>query len=673
MKAAQIDVKTLLEGSRQYVLPLYQRRYSWTTKHWQTLANDLDRLLNEPERRSHFIGSFVSAPLEAAAHQTVNRYRLIDGQQRLTTLIILLAALRDVASEAGQPELGDEIQGLYLSNQFQKADAAKKLLLTEDDRPQMASVLERPAKPAGDIGKAYLYFADRFRKVPTNHLADARQAAMGRLTAVSVTLEAGDDPYMIFESLNAKGERLTQADLLRNYFLMRLPQGEADEHFARLWRPMEKDLDRDLTGFFRHYLMRTSDGGDVRRDEVYFHAKGQVDHDAATPADVVGKLEEIRRYAWYYARLISPHQFERDPASAARVTRLHHLKSTTAYPFLLNVLEAVGEDRLTVDAYTTTLDLIERFLVRRMVCGIPTNQLRQIFLGLCRPAATATNAAAFLSELRAALSHKQRCPTDAIFRDGLVNRPLYGGSRRDGTRYVLNRIEAEYGHKEAPDPAADGVQIEHVMPQTLSREWRDKFTPDHPAISKEDHARWLDTLGNLTLTAYNPELGNLPYPDKQARYAESNFGLNRYFAGVDKWDAAAIRARGEALANEAIRIWPDVAEDRTVLPKIARAKPTPPAAVMINGERIGVESMLDAAVRVFQAMHDRDAGAFDKALAKAVSKRRRATAADGMRAPRRIGKWFVDFHGSGDDLQGRCAKLVQAMSLPAGAVTFEFS
>ena len=292
------------------------------------------------------------------------------------------------------------------------------------------------------IGDAYLFFVDQLRKLPADRLSEARQTTMGRLTVVSITLEADDDPYMIFESLNAKGERLTQADLLRNYFLMRLPQADADAEFARLWRPMEKELDRDLTGFFRHFLMRTVEGGDVRKDEVYFHAKERVDKDAPTPTAVVAKLEEIRRYAWYYARLVSPDLYEPVPATAVGVARLHHLKSTTAYPFLMNVLDAVADGRLTTETYPATLDLIEAFLIRRLVCGIPTNQLRQIFLGLCRTASEATNRPAFLSAVRAALSHKQRCPTDAAFKDALVHRPLYGGVKRDVARYILNRLEA---------------------------------------------------------------------------------------------------------------------------------------------------------------------------------------------------------------------------------------
>ena len=234
MKAIQSDVQTFLEGSKQFVLPLYQRRYSWRVKHWQSLARDLRRLMDEPERQSHFIGSFVETPLDHAASQSVNRFWLIDGQQRLTTILLLLAALRDVAERGGLPELADEVQGLYLSNQYKRGEAARKLIPTQEDRDDFDATMKRPAgvveSGGGRIGEAYRFFADVLGRLPAGRLEEARRAALKRLAVVNITLEGGDDPHLIFESLNAKGERLTQ--------------DEAD----------------DVTPFFRHYLTRGADG-----------------------------------------------------------------------------------------------------------------------------------------------------------------------------------------------------------------------------------------------------------------------------------------------------------------------------------------------------------------------------------------------------------------------------
>ena len=676
MKAIQSDVKTLLEGSKQFVLPLYQRRYSWTQKHWLTLADDLDRLLKEPERRSHFIGSFVTAPLEAAVDQSVSRFRLIDGQQRLTTLVLLLAALRDVASEQGDHELAEEIQGLYLTNQFKKGDAAKKLLLTEADRPDFDRVLTPSGNPNGRIGDAYRFFSDRMRQLKSGQLSDARQAALGRLAVVSITLEADDDPHMIFESLNAKGERLTQADLLRNYFLMRLPQADADAEFARLWQPMQNDLGTDLTAFFRHYLMRDAEGAEVRLDEVYGHVKERVDKNAPTPVAVVRELEAIRRFAGYYARLTNPLRFEPTAAAAVRVKRLHHLKVTTAYPFLMNVLDAVADGRVTQEAFPKTLDLIEAFLVRRLAFGIPTNQLRTIFRSLCRDASEAGDTETFLIALRRALSHKQRCPTDAVFRQALGRRPLYGGTLRDAAKYILSRIEQSYEHKESPDTEAQNVQVEHVLPQTLTDVWRVELSPADPGAAVDIQSHWLHTLGNLTLTAYNPKLSNAPYADKRAIFAESNFSLNAYFADVSRWDAEAIQTRGERLADNAIAIWPDVVNDEDRLStgnlRIVRAKSVAPVAVNIGGKRTPVKNMLHAAHTVFSELFSRDGSAYRRSLETAGAKMWKHSEAAGLRSARPVGDHFIDFHGSNEALKNRCRNLVSGMGLPVDTVVYEW-
>lgn len=673
MKAIQSDVQTFLEGSKQFVLPLYQRRYSWAAKHWTTLERDLDRLMREPERRSHFIGSFVTAALDHAADQSVSRYRLIDGQQRLTTLLLLLAALRDAAFAQGDSGLADEIHGLYLTNQFKKGDAARKLIPTGEDQAAFAACLDRPAAPQGRVGEAYRFFADVFARVPAARLADARRAALGRLTVVSITLEADDDAHLIFESLNAKGERLTQADLLRNYFLMRLPQAAADTHFARLWQPMQADLGEDLTSFFRHYLMRDAEGAEVRKDEVYEHVKDRVDALAASPADVVGELEVVRRHAGHYARLVAPKTHELDREVADRIDRLHRLKSTTAYPFLLVVMDRIASGSLPPDVLPATLDLIESFLIRRLVCSVPTNQLRVIFRGLCRAAADAPDAMLLLRAIRSTLAYNQRCPTDAAFRDAIARRPLYGGSKRDAARYLLERIERSYGHKEGPDPSADGVQVEHVMPQTLTDAWRAALASDvDPAAADEAHGLWLHTLGNLTLTAYNATLSNAPFAAKRVHYLDSKFTLNQHFAAADVWNAAAIQARGEMLAEQATSIWPDVAEHRAGAVDVAsRAKATRVSGVVVDGTRYAVDTMVDAAHHVFRHLHAYDAARYETALAKTMKPHRRAPTAATLRTPREVAGTFIDLHGSTIALKMRCRRLVTNMGLQRSIVTFD--
>ena len=670
MIANQSDVKALLDGAKQYILPLYQRRYSWRQSHWKTLSDDIDRLLQRPEQTSHFIGSFVSAPIGTAADQSVNRFRLIDGQQRLTTVVILLAALRDLAAERGQSNLAGKIAGQYLANQFEQGDAAKKLLLTEDDRPQLDAVLGNTGAASGAIADAFAYFAGHLRDSCTGDLTPVLQTIMGRLSVVNITLSADDDPHLIFESLNAKGEKLSPSDLLRNYFLMRLPQADADAHFRNLWEPMRKKIGEDLTPFFRHYLMRDADDGNVRKDQVYFRLKARVDHDAPTPMDVVASLKDIHRFGMYYATLAGG-EASTDPA----VAHLHRLRTTTPFPFLMNVKDAITDGRLGVDAFPATSRLIESFLVRRLICGVPSNQLRKIFLALCGEAARATDTAAFLSAVRHALSQGKRCPNDDEFRAAVINGSLYSGPVRDLSRYMLEQLERSYGSKEMPDVEAKAFQIEHVMPQTLTDAWRVELSPADPAAADAIQARWLHRLGNLTLTAYNPELSNRPFAEKKSELGAGALLLNRYFPDVAHWDEEAIQRRAEALAARVLSIWPDVATTRdgsVALPPVGRRAPTVPVnAVVISGQRYSVTTMVDAAHQVFNSMLALDVLRFEAAVLKVVPQNRRATTAEGMRAGRQVGDMYVDFHGSGAALRRRCRKLVHAMGLKRSNVHFE--
>jgi len=548
MHANQTDVQKILGGVQQYVVPLFQRPYSWDTKQWGVLWDDLVELCDEASPRNHFIGSVVTMPSKSVP-EGVSKYVLIDGQQRLTTLLVLLAAVRDKARRTGDEKLANKIDDLSLKNRYQDGTDVYKLLPTQDDRLHFFAAMDATA-PAGDgrIASAYAYFEKKFRTASAPDLEKIYAVVCKHLVLVSIVLDKEDNPYLIFESLNAKGQPLAQADLIRNYFFMRVRPAAQDKLFRECWQPMQKRLGKELTEFLRHFLMRR--GVIVRQGDIYFTVKEQIDDFGED--DIDAYLREIAKFSEYYACLLNPSQ-EASRQIGTRLARLNRFEATTTYPFLLNIYDEYSTGRLTGHDFLAVLDTLESFLIRRFVCGVPTNTLRKIFVSLF---ALASGSGEFVNRVRNVLADKS-FPGDMAFREQFATMSLYGGGNlRDKAKLILERLEASFDHKEATDPAS--LTIEHVMPQTLTDKWKSDLGNDW----QEVHERWLDTVGNLTLTGYNPELSNSDFTKKKSVLAKSHVELNLYFTGLKTWDGEAIAKRAHVLADTAARLWADFATHR---------------------------------------------------------------------------------------------------------------
>lgn len=545
MHANQTDVQKILGGVQQYVVPLFQRPYSWETRQWTKLWADLAELCEEPKPRNHFIGSIVTMP-ERSVPEGVSKFVLIDGQQRLTTMLVLLAAVRDKARRDGDTKLADKIDDLMLKNRHQDDTDVYKLLPTQADRAAFCAIMDgTPPTTAGGIAAAHAFFEKKLRSPSAPVLDRLYTVVCKSLVLVSIVLDRDDNPYLIFESLNATGQPLTQADLIRNFVFMRVHSKHQDKVFRECWQPMQERLGKHLTEFMRHFLMR--DGRVVRQGDVYFSFKECVEERGDD--DVQGYLTDLANFSVYYSRLIDP---SREPGRelAPRLARLNRFEATTAYPFLLNVYHDHAAGRLSEPEFAAVLDVLESFLIRRYVCGVPTNALSKIFVSLYSQARAVGSV---LEGVKTVLADKN-FPRDKHFREQFLVIPLYGGGdRRDKAKLILDRLEASYEHKEGIDPKS--LTIEHVMPQTLTDWWKQHLGDGWAAT----HEAWLDTVGNLSLTGYNPELSNADFPNKRAILKASHVELNRYFAGVEVWDGDAIAKRGESLAERAIRVWPDVA------------------------------------------------------------------------------------------------------------------
>jgi uncharacterized protein with ParB-like and HNH nuclease domain len=547
MHANQTDVQKILGGVQQYVIPLFQRPYTWKARQWSTLWEDLLELCEEEKSKNHFLGSIVTMPSRSVP-EGVSKFILIDGQQRLTTLLILLAAIRDKARQHGEGKLADKIDDLMLKNRHQDGTDVYKVLPSalQTDRASFCAIMDS-ATPSlgGGIANAFMFFEKKLRTQLPTLLDRLYTVVCKNLVLVSIVLDRDDNPYLIFESLNAKGEPLAQADLIRNFFFMRVHVNSQEKVFRECWQPMQERLGEHLTEFIRHFLMH--DGRLVKQGDVYYTVKECVEERGDDT--VMGYMTDLATFSGYYSRLTSP-ALEPSKELASRLARLNRFEATTAYPFLLNVYHDYARNRVSEGEFKSVLDLLEAFLIRRYVCGVPTNALSRIFVGLY---SQAVSNGPLLEGVKRALADKN-FPRDKQFREQFVTRQLYGSSdRRDKAKLILDQLEASFEHKEPIDMGV--LTIEHVMPQTPNDWWKEQLGEDWAST----HEYWLHTVGNLTLTGYNPDLSNSDFPKKKAILSKSHVELNRYFGDVETWDADAIARRGEALADLAVSVWPDFA------------------------------------------------------------------------------------------------------------------
>lgn len=609
MKASETKFQPIIEGTLQYVVPLYQRKYSWGENEWRQLWSDLTDLTelidadDKKDVRDHFIGSIVTMPIMSVP-EGVAKYLLIDGQQRLTTIFIILILTRDLIRKDNDPdndELAREIEETKLINRFKKGNDYFKLLPTQKDRAAFTDLINgNPTDANSNILKCYHFFETRIRQSRSD-LSKLSTVITNRLSVVSITLSPDDNPHRVFESLNAKGLHLTEADLIRNALFMRIHPDQHDGINTTYWLPMQEALGDDLTEFIRHYLMLN--GSYIRRADIYPESKKMIDREGAEAT-----LKRLSRYATYYHRLLDP-STEPNPRVREGLLRNKRLEQTTTYPFLLNCYADYAEEdrpRLSAVQLVEVLQTLENFLIRRFICDIPSNALNKIMPELYRRARVESNTD-FISAVQSDLQ-RSRYPKDSEFADRLRQVRLYGrGDRLEKTNLILESLEASYGHKETVD--LEPLTVEHVMPQRLSDEWRLELGEDW----QENHELLLHTLGNLTLTGYNSELSNSPFKRKQAALVNSHLELNKYFAQVPRWDGEAIEARSQSLAERCLNIWPYFGEkpngDAVTLDTVTGR--TPVAVVLLN-QQYPVKSWRDVMTVTLNGITDLVPEQFEK-------------------------------------------------------------
>jgi uncharacterized protein with ParB-like and HNH nuclease domain len=543
MKPSIQTLGQILYSPSQYVIPVFQRNYRWDQPQWEKLWENLGDIQQPGKTGNHFMGFLVFVPglAQPGMH---TRFHLIDGQQRLTTTSLLLIAIRNVARQLDQGGLAQEINDYYLVHPLKKDDYHYRVLPKERDQADYLALVDGKSAPTGRMPEAVDWFEHQLLPLgeeDPDGLRALYNTVCQRLEFMCATLEA-EDAYNIFKSLNSTGVPLGQSDLIRNFVFMHVAPDDQDAFDRERWSPLEA-LFTDTTGrlddeafsrFFRDAMM--ADGRYVSPKETFatFEARNE-----ATEFSPAALADEMLANARYY-RVITGQAADSDAAVTKALHGLNLLDSSTTYPVLLALFRRRGEGGIDSAQLARCIDMLGGFILRRFVCGDSSRGYGRMFVrALARtdgdPAATLE---AYLLE--------RGWPDDRRFIEAFVRFPLY---KRGYAREVLEMLERARGHKEQADLGA--AQIEHVMPQTLSAEWTAALGGEAARI----HGDWLHSPGNLTLSAYNQEVGNQPFAQKQARFKDSNIGLTRDLAAPSTWDEATIRARGETLARQAAMLW----------------------------------------------------------------------------------------------------------------------
>lgn len=563
LQAGETTLNKLLNTSRQFIVPIFQRNYSWQKSQYEQLWFDILRASKFKEKQNHFIGSIVYIDMGTPAGRP-QQLLLIDGQQRLTTISILLCAIKDYVQKFNlETKLINlaKIKNQFLYNSDEINEDRYKLLLNVQDKETYIKLIDNTIftvnKPATNIIKCYEFFYGRIEYFIKQHgQIDEIYAGIFKLSLVSISLDKdSDNPQMIFESMNSTGKDLSQTDLLRNYLLMDLTQEKQTRLYKTYWKPMEELFGEDIYKndlnkfdyFIRDFLTLKSDTGYICKiNNVYENFKRYyLDNNC----EKFAVLKDLFTYAKYYA-CIDLLQ-ENDDELKLYWQEFKKLDSHVVYPFLLKLYDDYSRQILIKEDFKKILQVVISYLWRRAICEIPTNSLSKTFATLYQ----AVDKEDYVNSIIKAFVFKssyKRFPSDYEVREKLQTKDIYHFRLR---KYLLEALE-NYYHKEPIDLNTANYTIEHIMPQNIEHNlsWQQMLGEDW----QEVHSLYLHTLGNLTITGYNAEMSNKSFWEKvngESGFKHSHLKLNESIAQCDVWNKKAIQRRTNILTDIILKIW----------------------------------------------------------------------------------------------------------------------
>lgn len=555
MKGSECRLIEYMDGSKKrFIIPVYQRNYDWKTENCKQLYDDLVKVVKN-DRKSHFFGSLVSV-YESSGRNT--EFLVIDGQQRLTTVSLLLLAMYNLISKgvviAEEKTLANQIYEDFLVDKYQPEETRIKLKPVKNDRTAFGKLFNGEDEYIRDsnLTTNYKYFYERIKKqeVTVDELFDA----ICKLEIINITLNNDDNPQLIFESLNSTGLDLSEGDKIRNFILMGLPAKDQNDYYEKYWNKIEICTKYDVSSFIRDYLSVKQQAIPSQK-KVYINFKEFVEY---TKIETEVLLKDMLAYAKRYQILLNGNGVNK--SLNACIYRLNRLETTVTRPFFLEVLRLFDENKLSIEYVTDIFLTTENYLFRRNICDLPTNALNKIFLMLhkeiVRYDGTDND---YVSKFKYTLLSKKdraRFPDNDEFARDFTERPIYSMNSKNKI-YILERIE-NFGTAEDKDVYGhcdDGTySIEHIMPQHLTPLWQKELGEYYEVI----HEEWLHRIANLTLTAYNSKYSNNSFIEKKTMkngFLDSGIRMNTYIAQKDKWTLTELEDRTDYLKDKALQIW----------------------------------------------------------------------------------------------------------------------
>jgi uncharacterized protein with ParB-like and HNH nuclease domain len=556
---AQPLIKFFDGSDKRFIIPLYQRNYDWKEDNCEQLFQDLLKM-HHSNRKSHFFGSIVSS-IQAG---TEDRF-IIDGQQRITTVSLLLIAMVNAFKvgdiQATDCKLVDKIFKRYLVDEYQEDERKVKLKPIKKDMDAFDALLYKPKEQylkGSNVTRNYEFFYDKI--VKSGLTMDELFETIKKLEVINIKLDEDDDPQLIFESLNSTGLDLSEADKIRNYLLMSLAPAEQDDLYTRYWNPIEESTKYDPSSFVRDYL--TMKQGKIGRiDKIYFIFKEYAENERIGRAEL---LEEMHHYAKIYSQIDNANMGTEK--INRKLNQVRTLDSTVAYPFYMAFFDYAEKNGLSDEEKYRVLDIVEAYWARRIICNLPSNALNKVFATLHRDVLNNMNKAVegtnptYTEVLIYLLLKKGRSsvfPKDDEVKEDFATRQVYK-MPANLRMFILERMEnrdSKECHDVVKQLTEKTISIEHIMPQTLSDKWKDALGEEWERI----HQQYLHTMANLTLTGYNSQYSNLAFLEKrdmEKGFNDSAFRLNNYVKSCDQWTEVEMKQRQHDLLEVFMRLWP---------------------------------------------------------------------------------------------------------------------
>ena len=556
---AQPLIKFFDGSDKRFIIPLYQRNYDWKEDNCEQLFQDLLKM-HHSDRKSHFFGSIVSSIQSG----TEDRF-IIDGQQRITTVSLLLIAMVNAFKvgdiQATDGKLVDKIFKRYLVDEYQEDERKVKLKPIKKDMDAFDALLYKPKEQylkGSNVTRNYEFFYDKI--VKSGLTMDELFETIKKLEVINIKLDEDDDPQLIFESLNSTGLDLSEADKIRNYLLMSLAPAEQDDLYTRYWNPIEESTKYDSSSFVRDYL--TMKQGKIGRiDKIYFIFKEYAENERIGRAEL---LKEMHHYAKIYSQIDNANMGTEK--INRKLNQVRTLDSTVAYPFYMAFFDYAEKNGLSDEEKYRVLDIVEAYWARRIICNLPSNALNKVFATLHRDVLNNMNKAVegtnptYTDVLIYLLLKKGRSsvfPKDDEVKEDFATRQVYK-MPANLRMFILERMEnrdSKECHDVVKQLTEKTISIEHIMPQTLSEKWKDALGEEWERI----HQQYLHTMANLTLTGYNSQYSNLAFLEKrdmEKGFNDSAFRLNNYVKSCDQWTEVEMKQRQHDLLEVFMRLWP---------------------------------------------------------------------------------------------------------------------